>query len=498
MGELLADLTVRQVAKALWLALGAWVVLGRHPVRRWDRFVRAARGLLARPAAFSVIAGVSLGAFLLAVVAQHLSLQTSSHDFGLMDEALAGESGGRFMHTEVLGYSLLGEHFYLLMGALIPLRRMIGSPWVTVVAHGLVLWAALFPLRALVRHERVAPWIANFVCLMYACHPVAARTLTYVFHPEAAYPVCVLTLLWSLRSRRWTIYIPALLATLAIKEDAAVYLLGFAAWMALAERRPKVALWTAVASLVWLGLVLKVWMPVFGAPEREYRFIARWQDYGATPTDIVRGMLTHPFMVLADLFARQPVLCFAGLGLLPFCTGWGWTAFAVPWAINTTSVEPLQAGFALYYGAPVLAFALPAALAALKTPVVRELAKSRLGPAVVLGVALLNVAHIELPRPLTGRAAIMEGLRTVPRGEPVRVQPCLYPAGGYWPDKRPLMPGGRPEAGARWVAILPDHHPWPFTSDQLSELADRLMADGWTDVSRHPSLHLLRRPDPLL
>ncbi len=494
MAELLSTLTVRHLAKVGWLALAAWVVLSRRPDRRFKSLVKSAKTALAHRMAFAAIATGSLIAFLLAVAAEHLSLQTSSHDFGLMDEALAGQSGGRFMHTEVFGYSLLGEHFYLLMAGLIPVRRLIDSPWVTIVAHALLLWAALFPLRALLRREKITPWLVNFACLMYACHPVVARTLSYVFHPEAAYPVCVLALVWSLRERRWSAYALALLATLAIKEDAAVYLIGFSVWIALAERQPKHALVTAAASLVWLGLALKVGMPGFGAPVTEYRFIARWIEYGETPTAIAAGMLTHPVHLFVDLFGRQPVLCFAGLGGLIFLTRWGWLAFLLPWAINTTSVEPMQAGLGLYYGAPVLAFALPAALSGLKSPVFKSVLRHRLAPALALLVAVLNVAHLELPRPFRDRAEIVRALSAIPRGEPVRVQPCLYPVGGYWPDKRPLMPAARPEAGARYVAILPDHHPWPFSTAELDALSHRLVRAGWTDISSTAGLRLFVSP----
>lgn len=510
MADVTDALTVRLIAKAGWLLLAGWLLIGRAPGRRWDRLIRTSRNLLAHPAAFGVIAAGSLGMFVLAVAAQHFSLRTSSHDFGLMDEALAGESGGRFMHTEVFGYSLLGEHFYLLMAALVPVRRLVDSPWVTLLAHALVLWAALFPLRAILRHERVQPWLVNFACLMYATHPIAARTLSYVFHPEAAYPACVLALYWCLRTKRWMGYACALLGTLAIKEDAAVYLLGFSVWVGLAHRRPKVALATAAASLVWLGWSLKVWMPAFGAPVHEYRFIARWVEYGATPATIAAGMLANPGLLLADLFGRQPLLMFAGLGGLVFLTRWGWLAFALPWLINATSIEPMQAGFALYYGAPLFAFALPPAIDALRrrpdagserrngraVPAwPSRLFTSRFAPALPLLVAALNVAHVDLPRPDPDRAAIRRTLEAIPRDEPVRVQPCLYPLGGYWTGKRPLMPGANPEAGANLVVILADRLPWPFTNADLDGLADRLVRSGWKAApSPVPSLLILRSP----
>lgn len=73
MESLLSGLTLRRVTQAGWLLLIAWVLIGPRPRRRWHRLVRTARTLLAHPGAFPVIAAVSLGAFLLAVAAQHLS-----------------------------------------------------------------------------------------------------------------------------------------------------------------------------------------------------------------------------------------------------------------------------------------------------------------------------------------------------------------------------------------------------------------------------------------
>jgi uncharacterized membrane protein len=397
------------------------------------------------------------------------------------------------MHTEVFGYSLLQEHFYLIYAPLAFLRRLLGTTWVLVLAHALVLWAAIFPLRAVLAFDGLPAWFVNLACVLLVFHPVMGRALEYLVHPEAALPVLLLSLWWCHRTGRRGWFWVCLLAALTVKEDVGIYMLGLAAWFAIAERRTTLGIAVAAASLAWVLFVLKVAMPAFGSSAASYRFFDRWAEWGSTPLAAAAGMLSHPGALLADICGRQQILLFAGLGFLCFLSPWGWLIFFLPWVINSSSGERLQSGFSLYYGAPVLAFALVAAVAGVRTRVFRRLRASPLAILAVAVVGWLNVAHLTFTVPVPGRSAVLAELAKVPYGSTAFYQPSLYPYGGYWAGKRPLMTDRLPDA--EYVVLWEGRRTWPFSSDEVVRLAAAAQAKGYRNVSAVPGLFVLRRSE---
>ncbi len=492
----LARLTFRKVTQLGWL-LGAVFVLARpRPVKYFREVARKAARVLGHPRAFPITAAAMLVVMVGAALTEYLSFNACSDDFGMMDEPLAGRGGGPFMFTAVFGYGLLQQHFYPSMVLLMPLRRLVDTPLVTVLAQALLMWAAAFPLRALVRRKGLPAWLPAFACLIVLNHPIVTRSLIYLVHPETAEPLLVLTALWAVHTRRTPLYCLAVALLLGIKEDVGLYMAGFGVYLAVAHGRWRLGAITAGVALAWHVFAVHVGMPYFGAVPGEVRFFGRWSHWGATNAGVLVGWATHPLEVLRMLTGSQQVLLFAGLGFLPFITPWGWLAFAAPWLVNATSGLGVQATYENYYGIPVVAFALAAAVDGVRSPGFKRLMASPLAPLAAAVVAFLNIAHQPFEPIPRNRAAVLAEVAKVPHGEQVQVIPALYSYGGYWEGKTPISSSRtlqRPLAD-RWIILRDGPTTWPYQPGEPTRIAHRLIASGrYRDLSTTPGVFILRR-----
>lgn len=476
----------REPTWALWAALALFVTAHERPRESWRRAVGRAVSILGSGPFFGRMAATLFALYLLVSVRIHLSFHTFSHDFSMFDESLWWSHHGRFLYAPVLGRSYLTEHFSPILALLVPLHALFSSPWLLVVANAALLGTAVFPLRAMLDAIGLPPAARNVACLVYLTSPITASALDYGFHVESFLPLLVFSLYAAhLRGPAWA-YAILLVAALAIKEDVGLYLVGFGAFLFVAEKRRARGALTAAAGLAWVLLVVWVVSPRLAGASGEYRFLSRWSQWGSGIGGVLGGMAAHPGAVLQALIAPTYLLFFWRLVFTPFFTRWGWLLFVIPWGLGATSGSRPQATLGLYYGLPLLAFAgLAAARGVMAVHGTRSVSESRgpvgvqvaaLAPALAAIAIALNVSHFTIQPIPPGRDAVLTEIRRIPPGATVQAMPTLYPDLRYEQPKAVLMPGD--SLTAQYVLLRTDTTAWPFSTVQVNALTARAIASG--------------------
>ena len=476
------------IAVYVLVALALAVAPGRKAFAR--RGVRRAADVLGHPRFFPVAAGVMLALFLLAPVTRHLAFGTCSHDFSMIDEAIWHSHHGSFLYSPVLGRSFLSEHFSPILALLVPVHAVLPSPYVLLVAQGLVLWGAGLVVRRLALDVGWSLAVANLAFVAWMNHPMLLATLEYPVHMEAAYPLLAIGAYLAWRRGRTVVAAALVLLLLAVKEDAGIYLVGAGAWIALARRRPATGIALAVAGAAWTLVVLGVILPRISPDTGDFRFLGRWASWGDSPGGILLGFLRQPLAFARALAGEGPLRLFGCLLFLPFVGRWGWLLFALPWIVNATSDYGAQAGLGQYYGAPLLAFATIAAIEGSRSGWFRRLtgagapvavaptrAPAWIAPALAALLIVPNVAHFRYPRIDPDRRAILAAIAELPPREPVETLCCFWPVLGYERPKVLLVDPARPTVG---VVLLRTHSTtWPFESAALEAGLAALRDSGW-------------------
>src|SRR3989454_11394597 len=203
-----------------------------------------------------------------------------------------------------------------------------------------------------------------------AARPAAALALLYLvnpslhginirdIHPQA---FAIAFLVWAAAAfdaRRYGWCAFALLLTLGGREDAAIAVVGFGLWLALARRRWALGVTVLAASLLVLLIDLTWVMPYFrGSP---YPHLGRYSHLGASLPEILVTLVVRPWrwvpvvLTLPKLAYLAAML--APLGFLPLLAPRALAAALPGLAMNLLSLDPVLFNYRSQYQSFVLPF----------------------------------------------------------------------------------------------------------------------------------------------
>ena len=214
--------------------------------------------------------------------------------------------------------------------------------------------AAVLFRRVMDTQQGLPPWLATALMLMFLLARRTHSATAGYFYPEVfqAPLTFAVVLLW--QARAWAAW-PCMIALLATKEDAPLYLAGFALFALVTHRGSRRrAIAACAVSVVWFVLALAVAIPASrrtdglsaSNPLLEGRYGSRQGD---STIATVGG----------HLFSRKTAATITSLiattGLLPLA-GAAWMAPALPGLIANLAAAPdsMQSGLIDHYARPIL------------------------------------------------------------------------------------------------------------------------------------------------
>ncbi len=352
------------------LATGGGTVAGLRLTRAEDLLVAAAvvggARALARPyrlpaprPARLVAAAVALYAlaFSFIAVTRHFTLQTHALDLGQYLQVIWSIAAGHGAYTTLPPLHFWGEHFSPVFYLLAPLEWLAPGAPVLLVAQAVILALGALAVYAYAA-PRLAPRAAAGLALLYLVNPSLHGINIRDIHPAAFVIPLVLGAAVAFDRRRYAWCALALALVFACREDAAVAVVGFGAWLALARRHRAVGAILAALAVGVLVLDLQVVMPHFrGAP---YPHLHRYAHLGSWIGEILLTLALKPWrwlgLVLWPAKLAYLVALLAPLGLLPLLAPAALAAALPGLAMNLLSLDPVLFNYRSQYQAFVLPF----------------------------------------------------------------------------------------------------------------------------------------------
>ncbi|ERN41469.1 putative membrane protein [Rubidibacter lacunae KORDI 51-2] len=263
---------------------------------------------------------IVFGAIALALVLHRHFTFYSSYDQGIFNQVFWNGIHGRFFQSSLssqlstnvvhagevpaVNYHRLGQHFTPALLLWHPLYALVPHPaTLSVLMVGLVT-AAGFVLYALARLY-VEPRVAGLIVLSYySANAILGPTLAN-FHDVCQMPLFIFGLLLSMEKRWWGWFGVLAVLTLAVREDSGIALFGVGAYMVLSRRFPRIGLATCCASFIYMVALTNAIMPLFSDDISKRFMLERFGQYvdgdEATTLDVIRAMLTQPWLLVAEL-----------------------------------------------------------------------------------------------------------------------------------------------------------------------------------------------------
>ncbi len=257
--------------------------------------------------------------------------------------------------------------YYLIL----PFYYLFPTPETLQIAQAVVLAAGIIPVYLLARHFKLSAPQTVLVSMLYAFFPAISAGCSYDLHENCFLPLFLLFTFYFYETKKpIPMYVCAVLV-LSVKEDAAVYLLFFALFLLISERKylhGGILAALSIGYFLLCGYLLET--TGTGMMSNRYDNLILNADDGLMGA--MKTILVNPGYVLTQLFADKDakwdkvmyiVYMLLPLGMLPFVTKKAsrWLLVA-PMLINLLTMYPYQPRIGFQYHFGVAAFLIYAML----------------------------------------------------------------------------------------------------------------------------------------
>jgi uncharacterized membrane protein len=197
--------------------------------------------------------------------------------------------------------SIWGDHFHPVLLLLAPLYWVWADPRVLLVAQALLVASSAVPIFLFARLHlpRLAAYLATFAYLAYwALH----TGVGFAFHEVAFAPLPIALAIYFAGSGRFGAALAAALATLAVREDLAIFMIAFGVYLLLLRRVREGGVALA-AGTAWFVLTTQVLLPLFAGGDRGFRHF-RYAQFGDSMPDALSTAVRDPTLVF--VVATEP------------------------------------------------------------------------------------------------------------------------------------------------------------------------------------------------
>lgn len=298
------------LALLFFLALRQWEPAG---LLRWEPREKTVRRTYA--GCFFLLAAW----LALVTVSRYLNFRAPCFDMGIFSQMFESmRRTGAPVTTCERNFAL--SHFQVhtspIFYVLLPLYALAPSPITLQVGQALVTASGLIPLYLLCRRHRLESTTTLLLAVAYALYPALSGSCFYDLHENCFLAPCLLWVVYGMTAKKTWVLALSAVATLAIKEDAGIYLAFLGLYFWLGEKRRKTGLLLFFAAVAAFGAA--TWyLSKFGDGILSSRFDNLLYEPGGSMLQIIKTVLVHPAYALRECFTVEK-LQYLLLMLLPF------------------------------------------------------------------------------------------------------------------------------------------------------------------------------------
>ncbi|HEX6274745.1 MAG TPA: DUF2079 domain-containing protein, partial [Polyangiaceae bacterium] len=339
---------VALVALALEFLASRSLANAPDPVRKWWAEVRSQVPALVKqrgPLAVVVVASAAYAAFFIFFTLRwHYKLRTGNYDLSINNNLMFGGLHGNFLESPVVfpkeppkylaNHAKFGAYLFLPIYALVPRAETL------LVIQSLFIGFGAVPLFLFARRH-VSPWMAALVCLAYLCYYPMHGASFSEFQAVPLTAFFVFLAAFAADARRYRLLALAVVLALSMREDVAVGIAVFGAFLLLTGYRPLPGLVIASSAVAYFLFLRFYVMEEAGSWWFPNMYKDLWADGEKGFRSVIRTAVTNPLFTLSKIIVEKKIVYLLHLlvpiAFLPARRWWLWAAFA-PGAMLTLLV----------------------------------------------------------------------------------------------------------------------------------------------------------------
>ncbi|HET9887952.1 MAG TPA: DUF2079 domain-containing protein, partial [bacterium] len=307
-----------------------------------------------------------LGQFLLMSwisIRRHESFSSSAYDLGIVDQAVWNAAAGRDLQSSIMGYHFFGEHFAPILYALVPFYEIAPEVRVALIFQSFALAIAAIPIFLLARRI-LGPLAASGFVLLYCAYTPARNVNLFDVHEIAFATPILLFACWFLETRRNVALAMACFLALLCKEEIGLVVAGMGIYLFWVRRERAWGAAFFILGFAWIAAAVLVVIPHFRGTG--YAFVDRYASIGRTPAEVLKTLLTHPWIPFVKIFEpgrlKYIVEMFGPLSFLSFAAPAQLLLGAPTFFLSILSDQPAQYSTTFHYTAPLTPFVFYSAI----------------------------------------------------------------------------------------------------------------------------------------
>jgi len=339
---------VALVALALEFFVSRSLANAPEAVHKWWAEVQSQMPALVRrrgPLVVVVAASALYAAFFIFYTLRwHYKLRTGNYDLSINNNLMFGGLHGHFLESPVVfpkepprylaNHAKFGAYLFLPIYALAPRAETL------LVIQSLFIGFGAVPLFLFARRH-VSEWMAAIVCLAYLCYYPMHGASFSEFQAVPLTAFFVFLAAWAVDAKRWRTLAFAVVVALLMREDVAVGIAVFGAFLLLSGYRPLPGLVIASSAVAYFLFLRFYVMEEAGSWWFPNMYKDLWADGEKGFRSVIRTAVTNPLFTLTKIIVEKKIVyvlhLLVPIAFLPARRWYLWAAFA-PGAMLTLLV----------------------------------------------------------------------------------------------------------------------------------------------------------------
>jgi len=318
-----------------------------------------------------LILAISLFIFFFATLSilRHTNYHSRRLDLGNMDQTVWNVlHGNGFTLTDPTGYlqeSRLAVHADFLLILLAPFYLIWSSPNMLLIIQVIVVGVGAFPVYWIAYEKLKSKNVALFFSILYLFYPPMNRNLLSDFHAVTLSTTFLLFAFWYAEKKQYLKFsIASFFAGLG-KETVWLTIAMLGVYILFWKKNRIVGLSTIFLSISIFYILFWIAIPAV-TPDNQHFALVYLSEYGDSLNDILRNLLSNPFVVLKTFFLPDRLYYFfqilSPVGFLSLLSPLYLLFASESIVINTLSNNQLMRQIDYQYGSTITPFVLISAI----------------------------------------------------------------------------------------------------------------------------------------